>query len=203
MITIQINDKIYRVQEARSDEEMEKGLQGVKELPEDEGMLFYFDPPQEVAMWMKDTLIPLDIVFINEDMEVISVAKGKPNNEDLIIEQDVAYVLEVNQNSGIEEGDELDIEDDEDEEDDDNPPVMRVLAQDGSSQMDLWGGERIFSRKNTVVLIRKAKKADATKDDKDFKALGRYMFKCIKGQDERPPEYVDAPEQPKESEEED
>lgn len=194
MITIQINNKVYKVQEAHTDQEKEKGLQGVQQLPEDEGMLFYFDPPQEVAMWMKNTLIPLDIIFINEDMEVISVTKGEPNNEDLIIEQDVAYVLEVNQNSGIEEGDELDIEDDEDEEDDDNPPVMRVLAQDGSSQMDLWGGERIFSRKNTVVLIRKAKKADLTKDDKDFKALGRYMFKCIKGQDERPPEYVDAPE---------
>lgn len=199
MLNIKIGDKEYKVQEAHTDEQKEKGLQGVKELPEDEGMLFYFDQPQEVAMWMKGTLIPLDIIFIDDDMEVISVAKGEPNNEELIIEQDVAYVLEVNQNSGVEEGDELDIEEDQDE--DDNPPVMRVLAQDGSSQMDLWGGERIFSRKNTVVLIRKAKKADLTNDDKDFKALGRYMFKCIKGQDERPPEYVDAPEQPKNSEE--
>lgn len=201
MITIQINNKVYKVQEAHTDQEKEKGLQGVQQLPEDEGMLFYFDPPQEVAMWMKDTLIPLDIIFIDGDMEVISVTKGEPNNEDLIIEQDVAYVLEVNQNSGIEEGDELDIEDNEDGEDDDNPPVMRVLAQDGSSQMDLWGGERIVSRRETKILIRKAKKAGTTKDDKDFKALGRYMFKCIKGQDERPPEYVDAPKQPKESEE--
>lgn len=199
MITIEIGDKTYKVQEAHTDKEKEKGLQGINELPENEGMLFYFDPPQEVAMWMEDTLIPLDIVFIDDDMEVISVAKGEPNNEELIIEQDVAYVLEVNQNSGIEEGDELDIEEDIDE--DDKPPVMRVLAQDGSSQMDLWGGERIFSRKNTVILIRKAKKADQTKDDKDFKALGRYMFKCIKGQDERPPEYVDAPEQSKNPEE--
>lgn len=195
MITVEISNKVYKVREAHTEEEKEKGLQGIKELPEDEGMLFYFNPSQEVAMWMKDTLIPLDIIFINEDMEVISVAKGEPHNEDLIIEQDVAYVLEVNQNSGIEEGDELDIEDEDKEEEDDNPPVMRVLAQDGSSQMDLWGGERIFSRKNTVILIRKAKKADITKDDKDFKALGRYMFKCIKGQDERPPEYVDAPKQ--------
>nr|DAT77603.1 MAG TPA: hypothetical protein [Caudoviricetes sp.] len=96
MITIEIGDKTYKVQEAHTDEEKEKGLQGINELPENEGMLFYFDPPQEVAMWMKDTLIPLDIVFIDDDMEVISVAKGEPNNEELIIEQDVAYVLEVN-----------------------------------------------------------------------------------------------------------
>lgn len=64
MITIEIGNKKYKVQEARTEEEKEKGLQGVTELPEDEGMLFYFDPPEDVSMWMKDTLIPLDIVFI-------------------------------------------------------------------------------------------------------------------------------------------
>lgn len=189
MALIEIGNKKYKVQEARTEEEKEKGLQGVTELPEDEGMLFYFDPPEDVSMWMKDTLIPLDIVFINDDEEVVYVGEGVPNTETQMTVQNVAYVLEVNSGSGIQEGDELDFE----EEDEDNAPVMKVLAQDGSTQMDLWGGERIFSRKNTVVLIRKAKKANMSKDDKDYKALGRYMFKCIKGQDERPPEYVESP----------
>lgn len=189
MITIEIGNKEYKVQEARTEEEKEKGLQGVTELPEDEGMLFYFDPPEDVSMWMKDTLIPLDIVFINDDEEVVYVGEGIPNTETQMTVQNVAYVLEVNSGSGIQEGDELDFE----EEDEDDAPVMKVLAQDGSTQMDLWGGERIFSRKNTVVLIRKARKANMSKDDKDYKALGRYMFKCIKGQDERPPEYVESP----------
>lgn len=188
MITIEIGNKKYKVQEARTEEEKEKGLQGVTELPEDEGMLFYFDPPEDVSMWMKDTLIPLDIIFINDDEEVVYVGEGVPNTETQMTVQNVAYVLEVNSGSGIQEGDELDFE----EEDEDDAPVMKVLAQDGSTQMDLWGGERIFSRKNTVVLIRKAKKANMSKDDKDYKALGRYMFKCIKGQDERPPEYVES-----------
>ena len=188
MVLIEIGNKKYKVQEARTEEEKEKGLQGVTELPEDEGMLFYFDPPEDVSMWMKDTLIPLDIVFINDDEEVVYVGEGIPNTETQMTVQNVAYVLEVNSGSGIQEGDELDFE----EEDEDDAPVMKVLAQDGSTQMDLWGGERIFSRKNTVVLIRKAKKANMSKDDKDYKALGRYMFKCIKGQDERPPEYVES-----------
>ena len=187
MITIEIGNKKYKVQEARTEEEKEKGLQGVTELPEDEGMLFYFDPPEDVSMWMKDTLIPLDIVFINDDEEVVYVGEGVPNTETQMTVQNVAYVLEVNSGSGIQEGDELDFEEEDD------APVMKVLAQDGSTQMDLWGGERIFSRKNTVALIRKAKKANMSKDDKDYKALGRYMFKCIKGQDERPPEYVESP----------
>lgn len=196
MINIKIGDKEYKVREAKTEEDKEKGLQNITELSQDEGMLFYFDPPQEVSMWMKDTLIPLDIIFIDEDEEVISVMQGQPNSEELLTEQNVAYVLEVNQNSGIIEGDELDIEEEDDEDDEnDTLPVMKVLAPDRSSQMDLWGGERIFSRKNTVVLIRKAKKANKSKDDKDFRALGRYMFKCIKIQDERPPEYVDSPEQ--------
>ena len=136
-------------------------------------MLFFFEEPQEVSMWMKDTLIPLDIIFINEDNEVVKVAQGEPNDETPIIAQDTLYVLETNKNSGVKEGDELEIEDD--------GPIMKVLAQDGTSQMSLFGGERIFSRKNTVVLIRKAKKADKTKSENDLRALGRYMFKCIKG----------------------
>lgn len=185
---IEIGNKKYNVKEARTEEEKEKGLQGITELPEDEGMLFFFDPPEDVSMWMKGTLIPLDIIFINDDEEVVYVGEGVPNTETQITVQNTAYVLEVNRGSGIKEGDELDFE-----EEDDDAPVMKVLAQDGSTQMDLWGGERIFSRKNTVVLIRKAKKANMSKDDKDYKALGRYMFKCIKGQDERLPEYVESP----------
>lgn len=199
-VNIEIGGKRYLVEVAKTQDEKLTGLQGRTELRDSEGMLFDFSNEDgDISMWMKDTLIPLDIIFIDEDEEVISVMQGQPNSEELLTEQNVAYVLEVNQNSGIIEGNELDIEEEDDENDEDEEndtlPVMKVLAPDGSSQMDLWGGERIFSRKNTVVLIRKAKKADKSKDDKDFRALGRYMFKCIKIQDERPPEYVNSPEQ--------
>lgn len=186
MITIIINNKEYKVQEAKTPEEREKGLQGVKELPKDEGMLFYFNPPEtECTFWMKDTLIPLDVIFINEDQEVISVHQGEPESEELMTESSpVSYVLEVNQGSGIKEGDILEFEDE------DEPPVMKVLAPDGSTQMPLWGGERIISRKETKVLIRKAKRANLSKEDKDYKALGKYIFKVFDKQDNREPEYV-------------
>lgn len=181
---VEIGDKEYNVRVAKTEEERFKGLQGVEELPEDEGMLFIFDEPQTVGFWMKDTLIPLDIIFINDDMEVLSVYKGDPRNEDIAEEDNVKYVLEVNQDSGIEEGDELDIEDDKD------IPTMKVIGSDGETQMELEGGERIFSRKNTRTLIRMAKKADITKSDGDYKRLGRKMFSYIKQQDNRDPEYV-------------
>ena len=194
MITIKVGDKEYKVKEAKTDEELENGLRGVKELPEDEGMLFYMpDEQSQQVFTMEDMEIPLDIIFINQDQEVVSVRTNcKPGQKSVVSETDylgegdyIAYVLEVNINSGINVGDSVDF--------DEEGPTMKVLAQDGSTQMELWGGERIFSRKNTVILIKKAKKADLSKDDKDYKALGRYMFKCINTQDTRKPEYVESP----------
>ena len=193
---IKIQNKQYNVKEAKTKEELRQGLKGIESLSENEGMLFYMpDKLSQEVFTMKGVKIPLDIIFINQDQEVIDVRTNcKPEQKYVVsstenIEEGdyIAYVLEVNANSGIKVGDTLDLEED------DEIPVMKVLAQDGSVQMELWGGERIFSRKNTKVLIRKAKKADLTKEDKDYKALGKYMFKCIKGQDERPVEYVETP----------
>jgi uncharacterized ACR, COG1430 len=67
MIKIKLGNKEYNVKEARTQEEKEKGLMGVKELPSNEGMIFYYDEPDTRYMWMKNTLIPLDIIYINED----------------------------------------------------------------------------------------------------------------------------------------
>lgn len=201
MITIEIGDREYKVREAKTEEERKQGLKGIESLPEDEGMLFYMpDKKSQVVFTMEDMKFPLDIIFINQDDEVFDAAYNVPidteaviSDEDALPNQDdyVKYVLEVNPNSGIQIGDELDIEDDED-----NSTIkMQVLAPDGSTQMELEGGERICSRKNTRVLIKKAKKAYKSKSDRDYKALGKYMFKVLKEQDTREPEYVDAPEQ--------
>ena len=185
---IEIGNKKYNVKEAKTDKEKSKGLQGVKELPDDEGMLFYFDPDEETSMWMDKTDIPLDIIFINDDQEVTKVHHGKPNDKTLISSPETAYVLEVNKDSGINVGDELEFEDE-------SGPIMKVLAPDGSVQMELWGGERVISRRESKILIKKAKAAESVKgDSKQFenkcRSLGRYIFKVIKGQDTRPPEYV-------------
>ena len=191
MGSIKIGNKEYNVKEAKTDKEKTIGLQGVKELPKDEGMLFYFNPDEEISMWMDKTEIPLDIIFINEEQEVTKVYHGKPHDKTLVSSPETAYVLEVNVNSGIEIGDELDFDDN------DSEPVMKVLAPDGSTQMSLWGGERIISRRETKILIKKAKAAEAAKKTPKFenkcKSLGRYIFKVIKGQDNRDPEYVQSP----------
>lgn len=183
MINITIGGKQYKVKEAYTEEKKRKGLMGIKELPKDQGMIFYYEVPDLVQMWMKDTYIPLDIIFINSDQEVISVKQGIPEDNTLIEENDVAFVVEVNANSGIKAGDELEFNDDDDF-------VMSVLNKDGTSQMNLLGGERIVSRRETKVLLRKAKKARESHSNSDFKSLGKYIFKVFKRQDDGPSEYV-------------
>ena len=185
-LNISINKKELIVDVALTEEEQEKGLQGVKELKDNEGLLFVFPEPQQVSFWMKDTDIPLDIIFINEDLEVISVAKGEPNTEDAHVENDVAFVLEVNQNSGIKAGDELDFAPDKKV----DSKKMLVLNSEGGTQMELDGGERIFSRPHTKILIRFAKKAYSSEKDSDFKNLGKRLFKFLQTQEETEPEYV-------------
>lgn len=185
-IKLKIGDKTYKCKVAVTEQEKIEGLQGVTELPENEGMLFCFDTPEKVSFWMKDTLIPLDIIFINDKDKVTKVYKGEPHDDSLITKSNVAYVLEVNQNSGIKVGNELDLD----------SPVMHVIASDGSVQMDLWGGERIVSRRETRILIDKAKKAEEVKKDPEkfaqkCKVLGRYIFKVLKGQNTRKPDYVE------------
>lgn len=188
LVDITIGDKKYKVEIADTPEKQEKGLMDRESLPENQGMLFIYDEPQDLSYWMKNTLISLDIIFIDDDMEVVSVKQGQPMSEEPITEDDVQYVLEVNSNSGIEEGDQLVVEDSDDKE-----YSMHVLFPDGSTQMNLKGGERIVSRRETKILIKKAKKAEASKTDEAYRALGRYIFKVLKRQDSREPEYVDSP----------
>ena len=190
-VKISVEDKEYTVEVAKTEEERAKGLQDRKSLGDSEGMLFVFDKPQTVGFWMDKTEIPLDIIFIDEDEEVISVYKGKPFSKEIVEEDDVKYVLEVNQNSGIKEGDEMEFDSEDSKEDSKEEKIlMKVIAPDGSTQMELEGGERIFSRKNTRTLIKMAKRADETKSNTDYKRLGNKMFKYIKQQNNRKPDYV-------------
>lgn len=189
---IKLGDKHYTVEIAISDDERKQGLQERESLEKDSGMLFDFGIPELVSMWMKNTKVPLKQCFINEDQEVTKVVKRTPMDESLVSVPNTLYVLEVDPDEDIKEGDVLDFEDD-----DEKVPQMKVLAPDGSTQMELEGGERIVSRRETKILIKKAKQAyDLRKTDKydnACKSLGKYMFKVLKGQDTREPEYVDAP----------
>ncbi|HVX99722.1 MAG TPA: DUF192 domain-containing protein [Pseudorhodoplanes sp.] len=67
---------VFQVELAVNDAERAQGLMYRKELPEGRGMLFDFQREQEVAFWMKNTLIPLDMIFIRADGRILRIAEN-------------------------------------------------------------------------------------------------------------------------------
>lgn len=197
---IEIADKKYKVLVAETEEERTQGLSNVESMDNDEGMLFVMPENQgQVIFNTEEMEFDIDLVFIDQDDEVYNVVLGKAHSPEVIVsepsnsEDTTKYVLEVNANSGIQIGDELDFEDEEDDISEEEVDKMYILGSDGKPQMDLVGGERIISRKETRELIRKAKKANKSKKDSDYKKLGKYIFGVLLKQDNRDPEYVESP----------
>ena len=192
---ITIGDKKYKVCIADTEKERRIGLSKCKHLPEDGGMLFVFDSPVKEYFTMKETSIDLDIIFIDEEGTVISVESVKAHSEDPVVcEREYQYVLEVNIDSGIQVGDELDQEDIEfsdEEKEQVKRSKMLVLNSDGDVQMKLEGGERIVSMIKTRQLIKAALKAYRTDNDADYRRVGRIIMKEFDQQDSRDPQYVE------------
>jgi uncharacterized membrane protein (UPF0127 family) len=194
-LIVNIGNKTYKCQLAKTDEERRKGLMNVDYLAPDEGVLFEFEEEGTHEFWMKNTSLELTQIAINDDDEVEYVYQAIPNDETLIPFKNCKYLLEVNRTTDIQKGDEFEIDDS----DDLNKYVMKVLAPDGSTQMNLQGGERIFSRKSTKKMIKQAKKADSVrKDDVLFeracRKLGKICLKELYAQNHRDQEYVQVPE---------
>ena len=84
------------VEVAESKEERRKGLMFREELAEGTGMIFTFDKPQKVTMWMKNTLIPLDMLFIKEGKVKHIHKNAVPHSLDIISSMhSIDTVLEV------------------------------------------------------------------------------------------------------------
>ena len=88
---------VFAVEIAVTNEERARGLMYRKELAEGRGMLFDFAPDQEVSMWMKNTYISLDMIFIQGDGRILRIAENtKPLSEAIISSNgQVRGVLEV------------------------------------------------------------------------------------------------------------
>ena len=77
--------QVFSVEVATTEEEKRTGLMYRKELPEGRGMLFDFSPEQEVSMWMKNTYVSLDMIFIRADGRILRIADNtKPLSERII-----------------------------------------------------------------------------------------------------------------------
>jgi uncharacterized membrane protein (UPF0127 family) len=102
---------VFSVEMATTEQEKETGLMYRKELADGKGMLFDFSPEQEVSMWMKNTYISLDMIFIKADGRILRIAENTEPLSTKIIPSNgpVKGVLEViagtAQKYGIKPGD--------------------------------------------------------------------------------------------------
>jgi uncharacterized protein len=102
---------VFSVEMATTEEEKTTGLMYRKELPDGKGMLFDFSPEQQVSMWMKNTYVSLDMIFIRADGRILRIAENtEPMSTKIISSGGLAKgVLEVvagtAQKYGIQPGD--------------------------------------------------------------------------------------------------
>lgn len=71
-------DHSYKVEVADNQEEREKGLMYRDSMGDDRGMIFVYEAERSMAFWMKNTLISLDIIFLNKDFKVVDYFENVP-----------------------------------------------------------------------------------------------------------------------------
>ena len=100
---------IINVQIADDNKERTQGLMFIEKLDENDGMLFIFEKEEGRAFWMKNTLIPLDMIFINDELQIVDIKNAVPCKQDPCAlyssKKSAKYVLEVN--SGFAERNEV------------------------------------------------------------------------------------------------
>jgi uncharacterized membrane protein (UPF0127 family) len=89
--------QVFSVEMATTEKEKETGLMYRKELADGKGMLFDFSPEQQISMWMKNTYISLDMIFIRADGRILRIAENtEPESTRIISSGGLAKgVLEV------------------------------------------------------------------------------------------------------------
>ena len=99
-------EECFNIEIVSTNEDRMRGLMFREHLPENQGMLFVFEEPRIYSFWMKNTLIPLDMIWLNEELEVVQIISAYPCGN--IKEDDpcpsynpgveALYVLEINMN---------------------------------------------------------------------------------------------------------
>lgn len=113
---VRLNNETFTVALALTREEQARGLMFVEEMPEDRGMLFVFSREGLRSFWMKNTRIPLDILYFDSDLKLVSVVENarpcaSSRCPSYPSQGPAQYVLELNagmaRSLGVEPGDEL------------------------------------------------------------------------------------------------
>ena len=96
---IMVGKTPLRVEVADTSEKQERGLMFRQSMPDNEGMLFIYKEPQEMSFWMRNTFLPLDIVFVGADGIILNIHQARPLDESVLYPSagSAKYVIETNQ----------------------------------------------------------------------------------------------------------
>ena len=98
MQVIKIGPTKLKIKQAKTKNQQQQGLMNVKHLSDDEGMLFSYPTEKILTFWMKSTVIPLSIAFIDKNKKIIEIKNLEPHDERPIKSSLPAkWALEVNQ----------------------------------------------------------------------------------------------------------
>ena len=111
-VEMKLGTETFHVEIADTPRKQQLGLMHRKSMPADHGMLFVFPDERERNFWMKNTLIPLDIVYADAKGKVVSVKPMQPMDETAVpSDGDAKYAVEINQGAarraGVKAGDVL------------------------------------------------------------------------------------------------
>ena len=95
------NTAQFDVKVARTPKEQAQGLMYVKSMPVNMGMLFLFEQEKEVYFWMKNTYIPLDIIFFDKDNMIVKIVKNTIPFSEKTLASDVQVKGALEVNAGI------------------------------------------------------------------------------------------------------
>ena len=188
---LQIGNKEFEVTVSETPEQSRIGLSNTESLVKGEGFAMKFEGTHSIPITMKDMKYPLDIIFSLKG-KVTRVISAQPGVQNIKIQKPSDLIIEVNHGaaSDIFPGDEIKFLGKKNE---DGTVEMahggintvgdrHVLDENGQNQMNLKGGERIYSRIATRKIFELAKA-------KDYTGLGKFLIKETLAQDSRPVEY--------------
>lgn len=97
VISLNAGMHVIKAEVAAKDADRQQGLMFREKMGQNEGMVFIFDAPAGVCMWMKNTLIPLSVAFIDESGKIVNIEDMQPQTLDShCARKPVRYALEMN-----------------------------------------------------------------------------------------------------------